>query len=43
MRAVVMATGAGTHDSPLGSRRLLPMMPLLDRPFLQHLVERLVA
>jgi hypothetical protein len=43
IRAVLFATGEAPADNPLGPRHLLPMLPLLDRPFLQHVIEFLAA
>ncbi len=39
MRAVIIATGQNKDRDPLKSRHLPAMLPLLDRPFVQHLVE----
>jgi hypothetical protein len=39
MRAVLLATGEGGEGNALGARRLLPMLPLVDRPFVQHVLE----
>jgi NDP-sugar pyrophosphorylase family protein len=39
MRAVIVASGDGHEIAPLNARFPVPMLPLLDRPFLQHVVE----
>ncbi len=39
MRAVIMATGEWTNEAALADWYPVPLMHLLDRPFLQHLVE----
>lgn len=43
MRAIVIATGEGPGVAPLDERYPTPLLPLIDRPFLQHIVEYLVA
>jgi lipopolysaccharide/colanic/teichoic acid biosynthesis glycosyltransferase len=43
MRAVLIATGQSAEDVLLSDRYPVPMLPLVDRPFLQHVVEYLVA
>lgn len=43
MRAIVIATGEGPGVAPLDERYPVPLLPLIDRPFLQHVVEYLVA
>jgi lipopolysaccharide/colanic/teichoic acid biosynthesis glycosyltransferase len=43
MRAVLIATGEVPEGNTLGHRHLLPMLPLLDRPFVQHLLEFFVG
>jgi hypothetical protein len=42
MRAIVIATGVPSPLSCLGSRYPTPMLPVVDRPVLQHVVEALV-
>src|SRR4051794_33610873 len=42
MRAVIIATGEGAAFAPLNERYPAPLLPLVDRPFLQHIVEYLV-
>lgn len=42
-QAVIIAGGKGTRLRPLTYRCPKPMLPLIDRPFLQWLVERCVA
>lgn len=42
MRAVVIAIGHGSGSAPLGERYPVPLLPLVDRPFIQHVVEVLV-
>lgn len=39
MRAVIIATGDGPGITPLDERYPVPMLPLMDRPFIQHVVE----
>ncbi|MEM7247404.1 MAG: NDP-sugar synthase [Acidobacteriota bacterium] len=43
MKALVLATARLSDHPALDARRPACMLPLLDRPFLQHVVERLVA
>jgi hypothetical protein len=43
MRAIVLATGWRRDRLLAGGPRIPPLMPLVDRPWLQHLVERLAA
>jgi lipopolysaccharide/colanic/teichoic acid biosynthesis glycosyltransferase len=43
MRAVVIALGAMEKTDALNSRFPTPMLPLVDRPFIQHIVEHLVS
>lgn len=38
-KAVVIATGESQGQSPLSERYPAPLLPLLDRPFIQHVVE----
>lgn len=40
--AIVIATGHGSKLAPLTDRQPGPMIPLIDRPFLQHVIESLV-
>ncbi|MBI3797655.1 MAG: NDP-sugar synthase [Deltaproteobacteria bacterium] len=42
MRAVIIATGEGAAFAPLNERYPTPLLPLVDRPFIQHVVEYLV-
>ena len=42
MRAVILATGECPDMNPLNERYPTPLFPLVDRPFLQHVVETLV-
>jgi len=42
MRAVVIATGQQEVVTGIKSRRALPLLPCVDRPALQHVVEMLV-
>jgi lipopolysaccharide/colanic/teichoic acid biosynthesis glycosyltransferase len=39
MRAVIIATGGTPEVQPLDDRQPAPLLPLVDRPLLQHLVE----
>ena len=43
MRAIIVATGNESVLATFAERYPAPMLPLVDRPFLQHLVEFLVA
>lgn len=43
MRAIIIATGHGPGVAPLDARYAVPMLPLVDRPFLQHVVEFFAA
>lgn len=43
MRSVIVATGEGVGIAPLTERMPVGMLPLLDRPLLQHQVEYLVS
>jgi hypothetical protein len=43
MRAVVVATGMPVGAEALASRTAAELTPLIDRPFLQHVVETLVG
>ena len=38
MRAVILAGGEGTRLRPLTSNQPKPMMPLVNRPMLEHIV-----
>ncbi|MEP7341444.1 MAG: sugar transferase [Acidobacteriota bacterium] len=42
MRAIIIATGLNAGLSALNDRYPAPMLPLVDRPFIQHVVEVLV-
>ena len=39
MRALLLATGDASDSNPMMQRHLVPMLPLLDRPFVQHVIE----
>jgi NDP-sugar pyrophosphorylase family protein/lipopolysaccharide/colanic/teichoic acid biosynthesis glycosyltransferase len=39
MRAVIIATGDSPEIKPLDDRHPVPLLPLVDRPFIQHVVE----
>src|SRR5207302_10063382 len=41
MKAVIMAGGEGTRLSPLTSNQPKPMMPLANRPMMEHIVRLL--
>ncbi|HEY4409543.1 MAG TPA: nucleotidyltransferase family protein, partial [Acidimicrobiia bacterium] len=41
MKAVVMAGGEGTRLRPLTSNQPKPMMPMANRPLMEHVVRRL--
>jgi mannose-1-phosphate guanylyltransferase/phosphomannomutase len=41
MKAVIMAGGEGTRLRPLTSNQPKPMMPLANRPMMEHIVELL--
>jgi NDP-sugar pyrophosphorylase family protein len=43
MRAVLVATGDAAALAPLTEREPVPLLPLVDRPLVQHVVESLVA
>ena len=43
MRAILIATGASSNLGSLAEVLTSPMLPLVDRPFLQHIVESLAA
>ncbi len=42
MKAVIIATGVNENMAPLSEKYPAPMLPLIDRPFIQHVVEYLV-
>lgn len=42
MRAIIVATGYRPAMDPLNQRYPTPLLPLVDRPFVQHVVEYLV-
>ncbi len=42
MRAILFSTGDWPGIAPLNSRYPAPLLPLVDRPFLQHVLEYLV-
>src|SRR6185436_2584194 len=41
MKAVIMAGGEGTRLRPLTSNQPKPMMPLVNRPMLEHIISLL--
>src|SRR5919199_5329683 len=41
MKAVVMAGGEGTRLRPLTSNRPKPLVPILNKPIAQHIIEHL--
>ena len=41
MKAVIMAGGEGTRLRPLTSNQPKPMMPLANRPMMEHIVQLL--
>ena len=41
MQAVILVGGQGTRLRPLTETRPKPMMPLVDRPFVEHQVDQL--
>src|SRR3954465_2817220 len=41
MKAVIMAGGEGTRLRPLTSNQPKPMMPIANRPMMEHIVELL--
>lgn len=43
MRAVIFSTGDWPGVAPLNDRHPAPLLPLVDRPFLQHVVEYLAG
>ncbi len=43
MKTVIIATGENREMQALTERHPIPMLPLLDRPFIQHVVEYLVG
>lgn len=43
MRAVIFSTGEWPGIAPLNERTPAPLLPLMDRPFLQHVIELLVS
>ena len=42
MKAVIIATGLNSEMSALNERSPIPLLPVGDRPFIQHIVEALV-
>ncbi len=42
MRAIIIATGLNTDMYALNERHPTPLLPLADKPFIQHIVETLV-
>ncbi len=43
MRAMVLAAGLGTRLRPLTNEITKPMVPVLDRPVMEHIVDLLDA
>ncbi len=43
MRALLLATGDLTESNAMVQRHLAPMLPLVDRPFVQHVIEYCVG
>src|SRR6266851_8068034 len=43
MRAVIIATGESQGIKPLDDHYPVPLLPLVDRPFIQHVVEYYAA
>ena len=43
MKAVILAGGAGTRLRPLTNNLPKPMVPILNRPFLEHMLDSLAA
>jgi len=43
LQAIIVLTGENPDREPLSERKPVPMLPLLDRPFVQHVVESLVS
>ena len=41
MKAVILAGGAGTRLRPLTNNLPKPMVPILNRPFLEHMLDSL--
>src|ERR1700733_13575811 len=41
MKAVIMAGGEGTRLRPLTSNQPKPMMPLVNRPMMEHIIDLL--
>jgi mannose-1-phosphate guanylyltransferase/phosphomannomutase len=41
MKAVIMAGGEGTRLRPLTSNAPKPMMPVVNRPMMEHIVKLL--
>lgn len=39
MRAIIIATGEAAGVAPLDERCPVPLIPLVDRPFIQHIIE----
>src|SRR5437764_2986305 len=42
MRAIIIATGESPGTEPLNEHYPTPLLPLVDRPFLQHVIESCV-
>jgi len=38
MKAIVMAGGEGTRLRPLTSRRPKPLVPVMNRPIMEHII-----
>ncbi len=43
MRAVIIATGHASKQAQFSPRHSPPLLPLLDRPFLQHVIEHIAG
>lgn len=43
MRAIIFATGESAELAPLSDRVPVPLLPLVDRPLLQHIIEALAT
>ena len=43
MKAVVLVGGEGTRMRPLTETLPKPLLPMVDRPFLDHVLDRLAA
>ena len=43
MKAVILAGGSGTRLRPLTNNIPKPMVPILNRPFLEHMLDSLAS